>query len=105
LLWPAANKTDAPGGFATPGPQSHEESLHSTPPADSTPTSGHTEKTISAAIVGSSVVEVAPPTPGSRPGESLSAFPHHRPPKRTRLHEGVTPVKRMGTRANPIGLI
>ena len=50
------------------------------------------------------VVEVAPPTPGSRPGESQSAFPHPRPPKRTRPSEKPTPVKRLGDAANPLNL-
>ena len=47
------------------------------------------------------VVEVAPPTPGSRPGESHSDFPHPRPPKRTRPSEDPTPVKRSGDPKNP----
>jgi hypothetical protein len=50
------------------------------------------------------VVEVAPPTPGSRPGESHSDFPHPRPPKRTRPSENPTPVKRSGDAANPLNL-
>ena len=50
------------------------------------------------------VVEVAPPTPGSRPGESRSDFPHPRPPKRTRPSENPTPVKRSGDAANPLNL-
>ena len=45
-------------------------------------TSGHTNSTDSAIVDPGSVQEVAPPTPGSRPGQSLSAFPHPRLPTR-----------------------
>ena len=47
------------------------------------------------------VVEVAPPTPGSRPGESHSDFPHPSSPKRTRPSEDPSPVKRSGDPENP----
>ena len=43
-------------------------------------------------------------TPGSRPGESHSSFPHPRPPKRTRPSESPTPVKRQGDEHNPLNL-
>ena len=58
----------------------------------------------SAIDVDPDVVEVAPPTPGSRPGESHSDFPHPRPVKRTRPSEVPTPVKRSGDAANPLQL-
>ena len=48
--------------------------------------------------------EVAPPTPGSMPGTSVSAFPHPRPPIQTRTLFVCTPEKRAGDDKNRIQL-